>query len=381
MPGPLVGIRIIEIAGIGPAPFATMILSDLGAEVIRVDRAGSVRPIPHGGKNLDLTNRGRRSIGVDLKHPDGAATLLDLVEHADVLIEGFRPGVAERLGFGPEVCCERNPRLIYGRMTGWGQVGPLAHAAGHDINYISIAGALAHFGRAGEKPTPPINMMGDFGGGSMMLVVGVLAALLERANSGRGQVIDAAMVDGAASLMTMIWGMRAMGVWEGDRGENLIDTGAPFYDTYETSDGEFISIGSLEPQFFAELASRLGLDAELPATQNDRAEWPAMRSRFAELFRSKSREEWTELLEGTDVCFAPVLTMDEAPDHPHMRERGTFVEVDGVLQPGPAPRFSRSQGEVQSPPPWPGQHTDAALRDWGIAEEVIAQRRASGALS
>lgn len=380
MSGPLAGIRVVEIAGIGPAPFAAMMLSDLGAEVIRVDRAQAVRGLFEGSKNLDLTNRGRRSVALDLKHPDGVATLLDLVSKADVLIEGFRPGVAERLGIGPDECRAVNPRLVYGRMTGWGQTGPLADAAGHDINYISLAGALAHFGRVGAKPTPPINMVGDFGGGGMLLVVGVLAALLERGVSGVGQVVDAAMVDGTASLMTMIWGMRAMGVWQGGRGENLLDTGAPCYDTYETADGEFISIGSLEPQFYADLLERLGWDpATLPA-QTDANGYPEMRQRFTEVFRTKTRAEWCELLEGTDACFAPVLTMEEAAEHPHLVARGTFVEVEGVTQPAPSPRFSRTQGEVQCPPPWPGQHTDAVLSEWGISDAVIVTRRESGAI-
>ena len=380
MSGPLHGVRVVELAGLGPAPFAAMVLSDLGAEVVRIDRAVSVKAVPTDQSNLDLTGRGRRSIGVDLKHPDGKATVLELATHADVLIEGFRPGVAERLGVGPEDCFAANPRLIYGRMTGWGQTGPLAHAAGHDINYIALAGALAHFGRAGEKPTPPINLIGDFGGGAMMLVVGVLAALLERTNSGKGQVVDAAMVDGTASLMTMIWGMQSMGVWSGGRGENLLDTGTPCYDTYETADGGFVSIGSLEPQFYAELLLRLGLDPAALPDQNDKESFPKMRTRFSEIFRSKTRREWTELLEGTDVCFAPVLTMDEAAEHPHLQARGTFVRVDGVTQPAPAPRFSRTQGEIQSPPPWPGQHTAEALRAWGVPPEAIAERMQSGAI-
>lgn len=380
MPGPLQGIRIIELAGIGPGPYATMLLSDLGAEVLRIDRASAVGSIPADRTNLDLTSRGRASVGVDMKHPDGLRTVLELVERADVLLEGFRPGVAERLGLGPDICMERNPRLVYGRMTGWGQVGPLANAAGHDINYISLAGALAHFGRAGEKPTPPLNMVGDFGGGALFLVVGVLAALLERAQSGKGQIVDAAMVDGTASLMTMIWGMQAMGMWTDCRGENMLDTGLPHYDTYETSDGKYLSIGALEPQFYAELIQRLGWDQESLPAQGDPDGHSAMRERFTQLFRSKPLAEWCELLEGTDVCFAPVLTMSEAANHPHLQERSTFVEVEGVMQPAPAPRFSRTPGEIQSPPPWAGQHTRSALEAWGVASEDIDARCDSGAL-
>ncbi len=380
MSGPLSGVKVVEIAGIGPGPFAAMMLADMGADVVRVDRAQAVtgnfdRP------NLEILNRGRRSIGVDLKHPDGVETVLQLVEQADALVEGFRPGVAERLGIGPDACLGRNPRLVYGRMTGWGQEGPYAQAAGHDINYIALAGALGHIGRAGGKPTPPINLVGDFGGGGMLMAFGVACALVEAGRSGEGQVIDAAMVDGSAALMAMMWGFRALGIW-GPFGTNVLDTGAPFYDTYETSDGKFISLGSLEPQFYAELVERLGLgdDVALPDQMNQ-STWPDLRARLTELFLGRTRDEWCEVLEATDVCFAPVLTMDEAAAHPHLQARETIVEFDGLLQPAPAPRFSRTPGAIQRPPAWPGQHTDDVLESWGFAADAVAALRASGAIA
>ncbi len=380
MSGPLHGIRVIEIAGIGPGPFAAMVLADLGADVVRIDRAGAVNPDTPRGASLDLLNRGRRSVGVDLKNPEGVATVLRLVESADVLTEGFRPGVMERLGLGPDVCLERNPKLVYGRMTGWGQEGPMAQAAGHDINYIALAGALAHFGRAGEKPVPPLNMVGDFGGGGMLLALGVVAALVERGVSGKGQVVDAAMVDGSALLMTMMHGFQKMGMWKEERGTNMLDTGAHFYDTYETSDGEFVSIGSIEPQFYAELLRLTGLEGEDLPRQGDREQWVPMKGRLEEIFRQKTRAEWCEIMEGTDVCFAPVLTMTEAKEHPHNVHRGTFVEVEGTLQPAPAPRFSRTPGAVRSGPPVAGQHTEETLADWGLESEEIAKLQASGAI-
>jgi alpha-methylacyl-CoA racemase len=377
--GPLSGLKVIEIAGIGPGPFAAMMLADMGAEVVRVDRAGAV-----GGdfskQNLEILNRGRRSIGVDLKSPDGVETVMALVEQADALIEGFRPGVAERLGIGPDDCLARNPKLVYGRMTGWGQDGPYAQAAGHDINYIALGGALAHFGRAGTKPTPPINLVGDFGGGGMLMAFGVACGLVESGRSGEGQVIDAAMVDGSAILMTMIWGFQALGIW-GDFGTNVLDTGAPFYDTYETSDGKFISLGSLEPQFYAEVINRLGLadDVDL-GRQMDQSSWPELRDKLTALFKTKTREEWCEVLEMTDACFAPVLTMAEAAAHPHMKARSTIIEDNGLLQPAPAPRFSRTPGAVSRPAAWPGQHTDEVLADWGFAADRIAKLKESGAI-
>jgi len=376
--GPLSGMRVIEIAGIGPGPFAAMMLADMGADVLRVDRAQAVAG-DFDKPNYEVLNRGRRSVGIDLKSPDGTEALLRLVEHADALIEGFRPGVAERLGIGPAECQARNPKLVYGRMTGWGQDGPYASASGHDINYIALAGALAHFGREGSKPTPPINLVGDFGGGGMLLAFGVVCALLEAQRSGEGQVIDAAMVDGSAALMAMMWGLRALDFWDDERGVNVLDTGAPFYDTYETKDGKFVSIGSLEPQFYAELVERLGLGDDLPA-QMDRSGWPALRERLTELFKTKTRDEWSELLEGTDVCFAPVLTMGECAEHPHIKARETIIEHGGVQQPAPAPRFSRTPGEIQRPPAWPGQHTDEALAAWGFATDEIAKLRDAGAV-
>ena len=379
--GPLEGVKILEIAGIGPGPFAAMMLADMGADIIRVDRAQSVMGGDPAAPPSDVLNRGRRSIGVDLKNPDGVATLLDLVESADALIEGFRPGVAERLGFGPEVCLARNPKLVFGRMTGWGQTGPYAQAAGHDINYIALAGALEPLGRAGEKPTPPLNLVGDFGGGGMLLAFGVVCALLEAKSSGQGQVVDAAMVDGSAVLMTMFHAFSAMGIWEPERGTNLLDTGAHFYDVYETSDAKFVSIGSIEPQFYAELLRLTGLDADdsMPR-QQDRTQWPALKERFTDLFLTKSRDEWCEIMEHTDVCFAPVLSIVEAPQHPHNVERATFVERNGVVQPAPAPRFSRTIAEIQRPPSFAGQHTDEALADWGIDAATIAKLRETGAV-
>jgi alpha-methylacyl-CoA racemase len=377
--GPLQGVKIVEIAGIGPGPFAAMILSDLGADIIRVERAQSVTG-DFSRDNKEVIYRGRRSVGIDLKNADGVEAVMRLVEQADALIEGFRPGVTERLGIGPDACLARNPKLVYGRMTGWGQDGPYAMAAGHDINYIALAGALAHMGRAGGKPTPPMNLIGDFGGGGMLLALGVVSAILEARGSGAGQVVDAAMIDGSASLMAMMWGLRAMGVWDERLGENVLDTGAPFYDTYETADGKFIALGSLEPQFYAELLARTGLDAEGLPPQMDREGWTVLRDRFTELFMSKTRDEWCEILEGTDACFAPVLTMSEAVDHPQIRARNTIVDDYGVEQPAPAPRFSRTPGAIQGPPPWPGQHTDEALADWGFTLAELEKLRETGAV-
>ena len=377
--GPLNGIRILEIAGIGPGPFAAMMLSDMGAEVLRVDRAQSVREGDNDGVGGDLLNRGRRSIGLDLKHPEGRDALLRLVEGADALVEGFRPGVMERLGVGPEICQERNPRLVYGRMTGWGQEGPMAHAAGHDINYIALAGALHCIGREGQKPTPPLNLVGDFGGGGMLMAFGVVCALLERERSGQGQVVDAAMVDGTAALMTMIFNMQGLGVWREERGSNILDTGAHFYDTFETADGKYVSIGSIEPQFYAELLEKTGLAGQDMPRQMDREQWPALKAKLEEVFRTRSRDAWCEIMEGSDVCFAPVLSLAEAPDHPHMRARNTFVEVAGVRQPAPAPRFDRTPPEISRPPAHPGQHTDEALADWGFGAEEIQKLRETGA--
>ena len=345
MAGPLHGIRIVELAGIGPAPFAGMMLADHGAEVIRVERPGT-RPNP-----ADPLLRSRRWITADLKSPEGIAEVRALCREADGLIEGFRPGVTERLGLGPDVLIGDNPRLVYGRMTGWGQDGPMAGAAGHDINYIALSGVLGVCGRAGAAPTPPINLVGDFGGGGMMLAFGMVSALLAVRNGAPGQVVDCAMTDGSALLMAMIWGFRASGMWRGGRGENLLDTGAPFYDTYETADGRYVAIGALEPAFFAQLCDRLGLAGDPDfARQHDSTTWPAQRRRLAALFRTRTRDEWAALLEGSDACFAPVLDMAECADHPHNAARGTFIEVAGVAQPAPAPRYGATPCDVPRPP-------------------------------
>ena len=377
MSGPLQGVKVIEMAGIGPGPFTAMMLADMGAEVLRVDRPNARVLNPH----LDVLNRGRRSIAVDLKHPDGVQTVLRLVEHADGLIEGFRPGVMERLGLGPDECLARNPKLVYGRMTGWGQDGPLAHAAGHDIDYIAIAGLLNNFKRGGERPVPPLNMVGDFGGGGLLLAFGLVCALLETARSGKGQVVDAAMVDGAAVLSTMIHAFMAMGIWQDDPGNNLLDTGAHFYEVYETADGKYMAVGAIENQFYAELLERTGLAEEDLPFQMDRTQWPTLKERFAALFKTKTRDEWQELLEATDACAVPVLSLTEAPRHHHNRARQTFVEHDGVVQPAPAPRFSRTPGQIAGTPPAPGQHTDAALVDWGFSKDEIAKLRETGAVT
>jgi alpha-methylacyl-CoA racemase len=383
MAGPLTGYRIIEIAGIGPGPFAAMMLADMGAEVIRVERAQSVRGPAPDTPHYDVMLRGRRNIALDLKHPDGVATLLDLVERADALIEGFRPGVMERLGVGPEVCLARNPKLVFGRMTGWGQEGMYAQAAGHDINYIALAGALAHFGRRDEAPVPPLNMVGDFGGGGMFLAYGVVCALLEAQRSGQGQVVDTAMVDGAAVLMSMFWAFKTIGMFdENARGTNLLDTGAHFYDVFRCADGQYVSIGSIEPQFYAELMRLTGLDADPEfAKQMDKASWPHLKQRLGDVFATKTRAEWCAIMEATDVCFAPVLTMSEAAEHPHNVERGTFIEVGGMRQPAPAPRFSRTVPSVVRPPAHAGQHSREVLADWGVAAERIDSLLASGAVA
>ena len=368
--GPLDGKQIIEIAGIGPGPFCAMVLADLGAEVIRVDRASAVPDEFPDGPSMDLLNRGRDSIAVDLKKEEGVETVLRIVENADALIEGFRPGVAERLGIGPEKCLNRNPKLIYGRMTGWGQYGSYSQMAGHDINYIALSGVLGLIGREDESPVPPVNLIGDFGGGGMLLALGICAALVETTESGKGQVVDAAMTDGSALLATMVHSFAAMGIW-GKRGTNMLDTGAPFYDVYECADGEYISLGSIEPQFYSELMRITGLENEDMPSQMDRTNWGQAKKRIKEKIRSKSREEWVQLMEGSDVCFAPVLSIDEAIQHPHNRERETFVEISGVMQPAPAPRFSRTPSEISSPPPHPGQQTDQILSQQGFSKEEI----------
>lgn len=375
--GPLKGLKIIELVGLGPGPFAGMLLADMGAEVIAVERASN----PSGTAIPDCLARGKKSIALNLKTPEGVATLLELVERADVFFEGFRPGVVEKLGIGPQECMARNPKLIYGRMTGWGQTGPLSQAAGHDINYISLTGALHGTGRANENPVPPLNLVGDFGGGGMFLVTGILAALYEVQKSGRGQVVDTAMTDGSAVLMAMFNTLHGMGVWSTTRGVNLLDTGAHFYETYETSDNKYISLGSIEPQFYAELVERAGLDPAIFGDQNNAELWPAMKLELAEVFRTKTQAQWCELMEGTDVCFAPVLDFIEAQSHPHNVERKTYVDVEGMVQPAPAPRFSRTESEVQFGARSAGENTAEVLEEWGFDKARIEQLNASGALS
>ncbi len=382
MSGPLDGYRVIELAGIGPGPFAGMMLSDMGAEVVRVDRVQAVDDPSDTGRSrrpsADLLGRGRRSVAVDLKHPEGRETVLRLVEAADALIEGYRPGVTERLGLGPEDCAARNPRLVYARMTGWGQDGPYAPTAGHDINYVALSGTLDMIGRRGEAPVPPLNLVGDFGGGGLLLAFGIVCGILEAARSGQGQVIDAAMVDGSALLATMIYGMRGAGQW-GERGTNLLDTGAWFYDVYETKDGRYISLGSIEPQFLEEMVRLTGLPGDLPP-QHDRSTWPQMKQRLAEVVKTRTRDEWSRIMEGSDACFAPVLSPEEAAAHPHNVARGTFTTVEGMLQPAPAPRFSRTPPGHPGPPARPGQHTDQTLLDWGFDDDEVARLRQSGAV-
>jgi alpha-methylacyl-CoA racemase len=370
--GPLAGLRVVELAGIGPAPFCAMLLADLGADVVRVDRAGAPPPLI-GGPATDLLNRGKRSIAVDLKHELGPELVLRMAERADVLVEGYRPGVAERLGVGPEPCLARNPRLVYGRMTGWGQEGPLAQTAGHDVAYLALTGTLHAIGRAGGPPQVPLNLVGDFGGGSLYLAVGVLAALREVERSGRGQVVDAAIVDGAAHLATMIHGMLGSGLWQDRRGANLLDTGAPFYDVYETSDGGHVAVGPLERQFYAELIRVLGLAGTAPE-QYDVAAWPRLRELLRETFATRTRDEWEAVFEGTDACVAPVLSLREAHAHPHLAARGTFVEHHGVMQPAPAPRFSATPPALTTPPAVPGEHTKDVLTTWdlGDPDEIVA---------
>jgi alpha-methylacyl-CoA racemase len=382
MAGPLAGVRVLEVPNIGPLQHAGMILSDLGAEVLRLDRAVHVRagtgmqgPVgPHS-----VLDRGRRSMGIDLKAPGAADVVLRLCERADVMVEGFRPGVAERLGIGPDVCRVRNPRLVYGRMTGWGQDGPLAGDVGHDINYISLSGVLAHIGMADGPPVPPINLIGDFGGGSMLLVIGVLAALVERGTSGEGQVVDAAMVDGSALLMSIFFAIDQMGAW-GPRGTNLLDGGSHWYGVYETADGGYVSVAAFEPQFYAEFLRVMDLDLD-PAQQMDREQWPALKERVAALFKAKPRDEWVEVMRGHEVCFAPVLTMTEARAHQHNVARGTFVEVDGVAQPAPAPRFDRTPADTPRAPAPSGRDTDAALADWGFTTAEVAALKENGAVA
>jgi alpha-methylacyl-CoA racemase len=364
--GPLAGIRVIELAGIGPIQLAGMLFGDLGADVVRIERPGGQVFVP---PEREILHRSRPSLAVDLRVPAGAEIVLRLVDRADVLIEAFRPGVAERLGVGPDVCLRRNPALVYGRMTGWGQAGPLSALAGHDINYIAVTGVLASVGHAGEPPVPPLNLVGDFGGGSMFLVLGVLAALLERERSGAGQVVDAAMVDGASYLLTLIYSQLASGLWRNERGANLLDGGAPFYSAYECADGRFVAVGALEPQFFQNLVATLGLE-DIPP-QHDRRAWPVMRGMFETAFRSRARDEWAEVFANVDACVTPVLDLAEAPKGSHLQARGTFADAFGVIQPQPAPRLSRSPGRIQSPPTAPGADSVAVLRAWGFDQHDI----------
>jgi len=380
MSGPLEGVKVVELTGLGPAPFAAMLLADLGADVIRVDRAGAAGGANPEAPPADVLLRGRESIAVDLKTPEGVETVLRLVERSEVLIEGFRPGVCERLGIGPDVCLERNARLVFGRMTGWGQEGPMAQRAGHDINYVALSGTLSMIGRADERPVPPINLVGDFGGGGMMLAFGVLAGVLEARSSGLGQVVDAAMVDGSSLLASMMYGMRAMGMWDGGRGGNILDTGAHFYEVYETSDGKFVSIGAIEPQFYEELLERLELQpTEMPA-QHDAARWPESKAIIAARIAERTRDQWDVVFADSDACYAPVLEVDEAIAHPHNAQRETFINVAGVDQPAPAPRFSRTPSAVPAPPAHAGQHTDSALLRWGFTALEIDGLRAASAI-
>ena len=382
MAGPLAGVRVVEMVGLGPCPFAAMMLADMGAEVIRIDRkpapmtvAGTAiasgNPFPMLGTKFDVMARGRRSLALDLKLPAAKEVVLRLFDQADVVLEGFRPGVMERLGFGPDVCHARNPKLVFGRVTGWGQHGPLAQAAGHDLNYISLTGMLHGMGRADSPPAPPLNLVGDFGGGAMMLAFGVVCAVLEARGSGKGQVVDAAMTDGAALMGAMMYGMRAFGAWNDGREANLLDGGAPFYDSYACGDGKFITIGSLEPQFYAQLLSLTGASDPVFENQMDQQGWPRMKAHFEALFKTRTRADWCQLLEATDVCFAPVLDMAEAPAHPHNVARATFIDIDGVIQPAPAPRFSRTAPSAGSAASKPGADGAAILADWGWTPEEV----------
>lgn len=377
--GPLSGIRAIEMAGLAPAPYAGMILADFGADVVRVDRSPTTgsRPDP----TRDYLARGKRSAGVNMKDPAGVDLLLRLIEKADVLIEPFRPGVMEKLGVGPQVAMARNPRLIYARLTGWGQTGPYASMAGHDIDYIALSGALGLCGRKGERPLPPVNLVGDFAGGGMLCALGVLLALFERSNSGKGQVVDAAMVDGAAHLSTFLFGLFHAGLWSGERGINLLDTGAPFYDTYRTSDGGFMAVGAIEPQFYARLLEGLGLDADALPHQMDRSSWEPTHELFAKVFATKTRAQWTQVFDGTDACVAPILGLDEAADHPHNVARSTFIGgVAGSRMPAPAPRLSRTPGSGCPAAPISGADTDTVFGEIGVGAETIAELRSRGAI-
>ena len=383
MTGPLAGVRVVELAGIGPGPFAAMMLADAGAEVVRVERTADVRDHP-AGPHPDVVLRGRRSIAVDLKHPDGRQVVLDLAAEADVLLEGYRPGVTERLGLGPADCHAVNPRLVYGRMTGWGQDGPLATVAGHDLGYIALTGALHGSRRAGERPVPPMNLLGDMGGGGMMLAFGVVSALLAAARTGTGQVVDASIVDGTAALANFVLGQRNAGMWPFPAGHNLLDTGAPFYEVYTCADGREIAVAALEPKFYAELLRLSGMDGEpelAPDRRGDPAGWPAAKEKWAALFATRTRDEWAAVFDGTEACVSPVLDWDEAAQHPHLAARGTYAPVSGVRQAAPAPRFDRTPSTTGAPPPWPGQHTDEVLAGLGRSPAAVAALRDSGAVA
>jgi alpha-methylacyl-CoA racemase len=358
--GPLSGVKVIEFAGIGPGPFCGMLLSDMGADVLRIDRDEK-----KVSKHV-IEGRGKRSIKLNLKDPDDIETCLDLIERADILQEGFRPGVMERLGLSPDECFKRNKALVYGRMTGWGQYGSLSQASGHDINYIALTGALHSIGRKNEKPVPPLNLVGDFGGGALYLAMGMIAALYEAKNSGEGQIVDCAMTDGSASLMTMFYGFSSSGIWKEKRGDNLLDSGAHFYEVYGTKDKKYISIGSIEPQFYSLLLDKLEINNEAFLDQMNKGLWDELKGELIKKFKSKTRNEWSDIMEGTDICFAPVLSMSEAPSHPHNKERQTFIEKNGVVQPNVAPRFSKTPSKIQGPSPSNGEHNEEILKDWGV---------------
>jgi alpha-methylacyl-CoA racemase len=378
--GPLQGLRVVEIGSMGPGPFCAMLLADLGADVIRIDRAhGASLPGPNTDFRLEVMNRGRRSVAVDLKNPEGREVVLNLIEKADALIEGFRPGVTERLGIGPDDCLARNPKMVYGRMTGFGQEGPLSQNVGHDINYVAQSGMLSLIGRKDHPPTPPLSLLGDFGGGGMLLALGILSALWDVRSSGKGQVVDASMVDGTATLCTAFFGFSQTGHWGAERGTNLVDSGAPFYDAYETSDGGHVAVGAMEPQFYAELLEVLGLDPAALPDQYDQARWPELKDIVARAFKACTREEWVQAARGTNACLTPVLSVAEAMVDPHATARDSFVEVNGLRQPAPAPRFSRTPARIDAPPPVPGEHTVEALADWGISEDRISHWLTTGA--
>lgn len=379
-PGPLAGLRVLEVGGVGPGPFCTMLLADMGAEVVRIDRKHAGESGLPLERRFEVMFRGKRSVAMDLKKGVAVEAVRRMVARADVLVEGFRPGVMERLGLGPDVCLQVNPKLVYGRMTGWGQDGPLAKAAGHDLNYIALSGALHAIGRQGGGPEIPLNLIGDFGGGSMYLAFGILCALFEARGSGKGQVVDAAMIDGSTSLMAMIYGAFAAGYWKDERGSNRLDSGAPWYEVYETADGKWVAVGSTEHSFYVNTLKVVGLDAADFGDQHDRTRWPALKDALRRAFKTRTRDEWVAAFDGTETCFSPVLSLAEAPQHPHQRARGNFVEVAGVVQPAPAPRFSRSRGAVSRPPPEVGEHTDEVLREWGFAEHEIALMRQAGGI-